>query len=444
MRVSGKAVIFLAAVLVCGLVIYGLMLYIWNEGGDGKNKGVEIVFNGSSFPELWSLVLEHAHFQNETANLSYLYARLNKRGIELVALEFYSGSYIYHADFYFTKKKAKIYYLPAKGVNQKKTLHPLYVLSALDKLKDEINVNSSIMAGAQWGDLEFDDKVSDLYAVKDDTLIPLRKISFYPEDPVVPVWICNVAETGNSISTALRMKEIGTGCRVFFLWQDVVSAAHIEPEFTVEVFDAYGKPVANATVELAEMCKSDCKQFESKTDDRGRAVFTDPALLRVFDTPFVGTARKGNNTKFFQVYKSWNARVAFTKEVENLENLFEVKLEADKYLLKEGEVINFYPSLIYHGNFNTEIYFGHIHPFRVEIRNESGVVAKLPEITLSILAGKEIGSGSKTEFPVNDLSFRFMHKGIYEVVAYAEISSNHSSGEWIRIYSNPVIVEVVR
>jgi|GEM_PF-4077239 hypothetical protein len=37
-----------------------------------------------------------------------------------------------------------------------------------------------------------------------------------------------------------------------------------------------------------------------------------------------------------------------------------------------------------------------------------------------------------------------MHKGIYEVVAYAEISSNHSSGEWIRIYSNPVIVEVVR
>jgi hypothetical protein len=105
-----------------------------------------------------------------------------------------------------------------------------------------------------------------------------------------------------------------------------------------------------------------------------------------------------------------------------------------------GEDVTFVALLTYKGEVNTEIYFAHLHPIRIEIRNETGIVARLPEVLCDVITSKIVGPNSCFS---ESLNYRFEREGVYKVVAYAEISAFKTLNESVRVYSNPVVMKVV-
>ena len=93
---------------------------------------------------------------------------------------------------------------------------------------------------------------------------------------------------------------------------------------------------------------------------------------------------------------------------------FELKLYANR----TGNLIKFHLMLTYNGSRPCQIYYGHIHPFRVEIYRDNTLIAILPNVTLDVLK-------IKTMQPHESISIDLLYpakKGVYRAVAYAELA----------------------
>ncbi|AEA46310.1 hypothetical protein [Archaeoglobus veneficus] len=114
--------------------------------------------------------------------------------------------------------------------------------------------------------------------------------------------------------------------------------------------------------------------------------------------------------------------------------------------VKAGEKVCFHVKLSYNGTSPRIIYYGHLHPFRIEVYSDGEAVAKIPEIILTVLNTRVIQPSESLES--SDLCFNFEERGIYKAVAYAELAfedpiyCQNDKQCWQRIYSNELKVVV--
>ncbi len=223
----------------------------------------------------------------------------------------------------------------------------------------------------------------------------------------------------------------------FVFWNDVVEADYVEPVFFVKVTNSHGDPIANAKVVMKSRANPLCNPT-TITNESGIGTIRDRCILKIFEYPFDIIVKTGDVRKRAVVFGIWNAELNFTRKTEGIFKNFKLELKSESIV--ERGLVKFKPKLIYMGNRSVPIYFGHVHPFTIEVRNESGVVCRLPELILSMISKTVVKPGSKL---AANLSCYIGKSGVYEVYAVAEISPYEDLNEVAILRSNPVFLVVV-
>lgn len=286
--------------------------------------------------------------------------------------------------------------------------HPLKVLKYVGEIIGVLNVTDANVS------VEMVDKeVQGCYALKDGYIIPIKMLK------------------------SEGVYVISVNSKKFVLWKDVINADFVEPVFFVKILDFDGKAIENATV----IVRSDANplyRFKAKTNESGMAEFKNRYILKIFEYPFEVIAEANDLSKRTTIFNRWNAELSFSEGTKLIvENL---KLELETEDIVGRGIVSFKPKLINEGDKAITIYFGHLHPFRIEVRNESGLVCKLPELQLSVLSKRTVEPES--ELSAN-MSCRIEESGVYEVTAIVEVSAYGDLREEAVLRSNPVILRVI-
>ncbi len=342
---------------------------------------------------LWSEILGATKADNDSATLVSLALNIRNESVDNMSINFCDSQKCYKAGLN-----------GWMSINEMKEgyAHPLKILKYVSRIIKALNLSDANVS------VEMAHGVDNCYTFKSGFLIPLERLRS-------------------------KVYVISINSNKFVLWEDAIKAEQV---FFIRVLDFDGKPVENAKI-IMRSNANPFYNFTAKTNESGVAVLRNRYILKVFEYPFEVIVETDNMRKRVTIFKTWNAELMFSKRTKLIMEKFEVKLDVDS-IVERGDVY-FKPKLIYSGDEPITIYFGHVHPLRVRVSNESGIVCMLPLVTLDVLSRKSVEP--KSEISAN-MSCK-LNRGVYEVIAFAELSAYEDFREEVILRSEPIILRVV-
>ncbi|WP_290596883.1 MULTISPECIES: hypothetical protein [unclassified Archaeoglobus] len=351
--------------------------------------------------DVWSELLNATEVENTSAVLAGMELYIENGSIGKALIHFCDSQKCY---------EAKINnWLSVREVREEVGYaHPLKVLKYVGEVIEVLNMTDANVS------VEVADKeVHGCYALKDGFIIPIKMLK------------------------SEGVYVISVNSKRFVLWKDVINTDFVEPVFFVKILDFDGKAIENATV-IVQSDANPLYRFKAKTNESGIAEFKNRYILKIFEYPFEVIIEANDLSKRTTIFNRWNAELSFSEDTKLIVENLKLELEIDD-IVRRG-IVSFKPKLINEGDNAITIHFGHLHPFRIEVRNESGLVCKLPELQLSVLSKRTVEPES--ELSAN-MSCRIEESGVYEVTAIVKVSAYGDLREEIVLRSNPVILRVI-